>query len=266
MPQELRHASLEAYPESLLFFRSEAVNANTEYLPHSHPWGQIICVKSGIFVLDVAQQRFLTPSGFALWIPPNIAHSSHNHKPTWFRSININQCQMMPQQACLLSLSAISHAIIDSFFNRKLKVPQSHEDLRLCQVLIDQLLSEPWQHTYLPSSQDKYLAPILKALERNPADNSTLAQWADKVYTTERTLARRCQTELGLSFSQWRQRLRFLYSVSLLEQGKTVQNIAFDVGYSSVSAFITMFKQIAGVTPDYYRHNASAVNMRKNTS
>ena len=31
---------------------------------------------------------------------------------------------------------------------------------------------------YLPSSNDKYLAPILKELELDPANNKTLEQWA----------------------------------------------------------------------------------------
>ncbi|XKM13598.1 helix-turn-helix transcriptional regulator [Orbaceae bacterium ac157xtp] len=262
--KEQRPASAEFHPNDILFFRSESVNANTEFLNHCHSWGQIICVKSGVFVLDVAGQRFLAPSGFALWIPPQINHSCHNNEPTRFRSININQFQSMPQQAGLVSLSAISHAIIDSFFDRKVHVPSTPQDLRLCQVLIDQLLVEPWQHAYLPTSHDKFLAPILAALEQNPADNSTLTQWANKVYTTERTLARRCQIELGMSFGQWRQRLRFLHSVSLLEQGMSVQSIAFDVGYNSVSAFITMFKQIAGVTPEQYRHSANFGNIKVN--
>ncbi|MBI0153559.1 helix-turn-helix transcriptional regulator [Gilliamella sp. W8128] len=127
--------------------------------------------------------------------------------------------------------------------------------LRLGQVLIDQLLMESNLTFYLPSSNDKYLAPILKELELDPANNKTLEQWAQTVFTTERTLARRCQQKLGMSFRMWRQRLRFLYSISLLEQDKSIQDIAFSVGYSSVSAFITMFKNIAGVTPDLYRAN-----------
>ena len=66
---------------------------------------------------------------------------------------------------------------------------------------------------------------------------------------------RRCQQELGMAFSEWRQRLRFLHAISLLEQGKTVQSIALDVGYSSASAFIAMFQQIAGTTPERFRRN-----------
>lgn len=101
-----------------------------------------------------------------------------------------------------------------------------------CAVLIDQLRLSPRQQTYLPSSDDKFLAPVLEALEHCPADNTSLAAWAARVYTTERTLSRRCQHDLGMSFSEWRQRLRFLHAVSLLEQGKTVQDVALDVGYS----------------------------------
>ncbi len=76
-----------------------------------------------------------------------------------------------------------------------------------CAVLIDQLRLSPRQQTYLPSSDDKFLAPVLEALEHRPADNTSLAAWAARVYTTERTLSRRCQHDLGMSFSEWRQRL-----------------------------------------------------------
>ncbi|PXZ07322.1 AraC family transcriptional regulator [Gilliamella apicola] len=238
-----------------MFLHDEAFNADTEYSSHQHNWGQIICVKSGIFVLNVQGQRYLAPSGFALWIPPYTEHACYNQQLTRFRTINITDCQVMPNYTCLFGLNKISHAIIDSFFERNILEPESEQDLRLAQVLIDQLLVESNLTLYLPSSNDKYLAPILKELELNPANNKTLEQWAQTVFTTERTLARRCQQELGMSFRLWRQRLRFLYSISLLEQGKSIQDIAFSVGYTSVSAFITMFKNISGVTPDLYRSN-----------
>ncbi|TDB51596.1 AraC family transcriptional regulator [Photorhabdus luminescens subsp. sonorensis] len=34
---------------------------------------------------------------------------------------------------------------------------------------------------------------------------------------------------------------------------KTVNEVAFDVGYSSSSAFIAMFQQLAGTTPERFR-------------
>ena len=142
---------------------------------------------------------------------------------------------------------------MDDFAARQLHLPQTEADLRLCEVVRDRLLLAPTQESYLPRSTDKYLAPILQALENHPGDSTTIAQWAQRVYTTERTLARRCQAQLGMSLSEWRQRLRFLHAISLLEQGRSVQDIALELGYSSASALIVMFQQQAGTTPERYR-------------
>ena len=101
------------------------------------------------------------------------------------------------------------------------------------------------------------LAPVLRALEQNPADSRPLAAWAKQVHSTERTLSRRCHRELGMSFSEWRQRLRFIQALSLLERPISIKEIALELGYSSPSAFITMFQSLAGVTPDRYRKRTS---------
>ncbi|WP_127960120.1 AraC family transcriptional regulator [Serratia microhaemolytica] len=255
MAETRRYLTADVKAPKTLCFRSEETNADTEYLPHSHSWGQLICVKTGVIALNIAGQRFLAPPEFAVWLPAGMEHSSYNRKPALFRSVNIanSLCQGLPRKAGLITLSPLFSAIVEHCLARKILEPQSEEELRLCLVLVDQLRIAPIQQTYLPTSQDKFLAPILEALERNPSDNTSLAAWAKRVYTTERTLSRRCQQELGISFSEWRQRLRFLHAIALLEQGKTVQEVALEVGYSSASAFIAMFQQIGGTTPERFR-------------
>lgn len=121
------------------------------------------------------------------------------------------------------------------------------------QVLIDELQDAMIDNTYLPDSDHKLLKPILVALEIDPSLRLTLQEWASKVFTTERTLARYFQKELGMSFSEWCARLRFIHAASLLEKGLTVEEIAFSVGYRSASSFISMFQNISGMTPDRYR-------------
>ncbi len=171
----------------------------------------------------------------------------------WIIDISPQWADTLPQQPCIIRLSSIFNAIMADFFERNVRQPKTEKDRRLAQILIDQLELSPRQCTYLPSSKDKLLAPILQMLERNPADNTSLANWAKKRYTSERTLSRRCRQELGMSFGEWRQRLRFLHAISLLEQGKNVYEVAFDVGYSSSSAFIAMFQQLSGTTPERFR-------------
>jgi AraC-like DNA-binding protein len=41
-----------------------------------------------------------------------------------------------------------------------------------------------------------------------------------------------------------------------LEAGRSVEAVALDLGYSSASAFIAMFKRLVGVTPDAVRRGA----------
>lgn len=253
---EIRH-----FPEALIpaprpmQFRCEEFNARTEFQPHSHPWGQLMWVRTGVMVMKVGNQRFLAPPEFVLWAPAGIEHSCYNQRQAQCRMVDIMQslCIGLPAEPCLVSVTPIFRAIAEDFYARKQFIPRGKQDLRLCRALLDQLHLSPVQQTYLPSSADKFLAPVLEALEHCPSDNTSLAVWAARVYTTERTLSRRCRQELGMSFSEWRQRLRFLHAVSLLEQGKTVQNVALEVGYSSASAFIVMFQQIAGSTPERFR-------------
>lgn len=246
----------EKMPVTLLF-RGEIVEGNSEYVRHAHPWSQIICVKSGVLAMLVAGQRYLAPREFAIWVPAGVEHSSYNRKTTRFCAIDIASelDTDLPAEPCLLTPTAIFNAIADDCFSRNMTEPHTEADLRMCRVLLDQISLAPRQNTYLPTSDNKLLAPVLNALEKNPADNTSLAQWAKQVYTTERTLSRRCQQELGMSFAQWRQRLRFLHSISLLEQGKTVHEVALDLGYSSSSAFIAMFQQISGTTPQRFRND-----------
>lgn len=255
MTQQIEYQPPADAPQLRYFMRYEQTNARTEYLPHRHAWGQVIFVTGHVLEMDVEGERLLTPADMPIWIPPGQRHSSYNHALAQFRTFNLaaDLCTGMPEKACLLTADAIAHAIMNEFTRRGLTQPQSDADWRLCEVLTDRLRLAPAHTSYLPVSDDKFLAPILRALEANPGDSTTLAQWAKRVYTTERTLARRCQQQLKMSFSEWRQRLRFLRAIALLEQGWSVQRIAHDLGYSSASALIVMFQQQAGTTPERYR-------------
>ncbi|MFC6671466.1 helix-turn-helix domain-containing protein [Marinobacterium aestuariivivens] len=86
-----------------------------------------------------------------------------------------------------------------------------------------------------------------------PRRQPLLAELAQSVHSTERTLLRRCQRDLGMSLAEWRQRLRVVRAMPRLEAGDTVENIAHDLGYSTASSFIAMFRRLMGVTPDDYR-------------
>jgi AraC-like DNA-binding protein len=63
-----------------------------------------------------------------------------------------------------------------------------------------------------------------------------------------------------MSFGEWRQRLRVVRALALLEAGRSVESIALDLGYGSSSAFIAMFRRMSGTSPDKLRRDTTVVS------
>lgn len=241
-----------------VYFRYDEFGADTHSAPHRHPWGQLNYAAHGVMHLDVEGQRFVSPPHYAVWVPPGTEHGCYNPQAIVYRSVYLDRelCQGLPSDPCSLVISDILKAILGDFAQRDLKVAQDERDLRLVQVLLDQLHLAPTQRCYLPFARSEGLRQVLDALHAEPGDNRPLADWASQVFVSERTLARQFLRELGISFGEWRLRLRFLRAIEALEAGLPIQAIAFDLGYSTASAFIAMFQRQAHCTPEQYRRRA----------
>ncbi|WP_038173142.1 AraC family transcriptional regulator [Vibrio pacinii] len=247
--------SIDKAPSDV-FMNFEAFLSNTETRMHSHPWGQVQLISGGILEMEAEGTRFLAPPHLAIWVPAGVRHTSFNRKPLSYCSLNVAQhlTANFPERTSLIKITPIVSAIVDDFRQREINVADNEQDKRLVQVLLDQLATRDTQHHFLPSSDHKYLSKILAAVEENPIDNTSLSQWAERVHTTERTLARHCQSELGMSFTEWRLRVRYLYSMDLLRKGHSVKEVALTLGYNQASPFIAMFKKYSGQTPEQYKN------------
>ena len=241
-----------------VYLRHDEFGADSHSSAHEHAWGQLNFTARGVVELDIAGQRFLSPPQYAVWIPPHMTHSAYNRQAIIYRSVylSLEHSAHLPAEPCTLVISDILKAILNDFAERDVKVPEDPADIRLAHVLVDQLRLAKVQTRYLPYAQSPGLLAVLQTLQANPGDNRPLLEWARQVHVSERTLARQCVRELGMSFGDWRQRLRFLASIEALEGSRTVQEVAFDMGYSSASAFIAMFQREAGCTPEQYRRQA----------
>ena len=99
-------------------------------------------------------------------------------------------------------------------------------------------------------------APVRRGGRRG--DQRPLEGWATTINTSARTLARRFQSETGLSFGAWRQQARVLEAMGRLGGGAAVTEVAFDLGYESVSAFSAMFHRATGASPTQFRNRPQA--------
>jgi AraC-like DNA-binding protein len=69
-----------------------------------------------------------------------------------------------------------------------------------------------------------------------------------------RSLARRFEDEIGMTWRAVLRRMRVLRAIEELAAGDApVTEIAFRVGYTSLSAFNAEFRELTGRTPTQYR-------------
>jgi AraC-like DNA-binding protein len=244
---------------SPIYFQLDEFNIHDRVVNHRHPWGQLNYSASGVMELNIGGQYYLAPPQYALWIPSEIEHGTYTLQSGRHHAIYISTtlCHRLPSAPCALTLSPILTAILEDFATRKLNRAHSDADHRLTEVLLDQLQLARCLDSYLPTSPDPTLSKLINKLQQAPGSTCPLSAWAECLHMTERTLARRFQHELCMSFIEWRQRLRFLAAIPMLAGGKSVQNIALELGYSTSSTFIRMFRRQANCTPEQYRRQAS---------
>jgi AraC-like DNA-binding protein len=240
-----------------IYFRHLGLQQPYEWEMHFHPWGQFNYVSHGVMYIEVAGKRFLSPPHYAVWVPPGFEHASHTSAAITYRSVYLSdqRSRRMPAEPCTLSVNAILKAILDEFARLCIRRPNSAQQERMALVAIDQIEAAVPVPGYLPYASTPGLQMVLDHAEASLQGRRTTQQFAETFNLTTRTLERRCKAELGMGFGEWRQRLRFTKAVDALRAGRTIQQIAYDLGYASPSAFISMFHRVCGKTPEQYRRS-----------
>ncbi|MCY1364665.1 HTH-type transcriptional regulator NimR [compost metagenome] len=235
------------------------VDKVTSFSLEKHAWGQFVYSVKGVIELTVSNSCYAAPPDFGIWLPPETEHLAwaDNDAAYFLLNIETTLCKSLPTVASIISVGAIAKAILLDLKKRGIQEPKNEEDSRLMQVLIDQLSAGSCIENFLPMSNDPALRKVLEELSKNPGDNRSLLEWSRYVNSTERTLARRCDRDLGMSFIKWKQRLRLSRALAMLSDGLTVQSVAKKLGYSTPSAFIAMFQKAMGATPNAFRDSSS---------
>lgn len=235
--------------EPAVAFRIE-VAANEQFIPeHQHRKGQLIVALHGAITCEVENAMWMVPPQYAVWIPGQIPHSNHATAEARLCFLFIEPgAAKMPERCCTLKISPLVRELILTLAERG--GGQRAQDLRLIQVLFDELPQQPQQHLQLPVSPHPKIRQMVEAMAEEPT--LTLGQWAQRLAMSERNLTRMMVKETGLNFRRWRQQLQLILALQGLVRGQTVQQVAHALGYDSTTAFITMFRKGLGQTPGRY--------------
>jgi AraC-like DNA-binding protein len=78
---------------------------------------------------------------------------------------------------------------------------------------------------------------------------------ARRVAIAVRTMSRISPMETGLSFKAWRRRARIAFAIEQLSVGRSISQVAADVGFSSAAAFSFAFRQVMKMPPTAFLHH-----------
>jgi len=231
------------------------VSQNEREAPeHRHRKGQLVMASRGGVTCRVPSGLWMVPPHCGVWVPGGMPHSNvaTANARLFFLFIEPGAADL-PDRCCTLSLSPLVRELIIEMADQ---IAAATADSKLMATLLLSALSRmPVEHLHLPLTDEPRLVRIASELADDPSDRSTMAQWARRLGMSENSLARLVQHETGLTFGRWRQQLQLIVAIRSLAAGATVQQVSGDLGYESVSAFITMFKKALGTSPARYLGN-----------
>ncbi|SHO55025.1 HTH-type transcriptional repressor of iron proteins A [Vibrio quintilis] len=235
---------------------------------HTHPWHQIIFPLTGLLQSeftppeiekekDNEDRRVIVPHNAMLFIPANTAHKSVAVTDTQFLAVYLNPAGVVtyPTQPKSCRVTPFIKELILLLFDENPHYQAENILTGLLTVLSDQIDIATTYEIPLLIPSDRRLQSIFTQLQKQPDLKLSLAEWATKAGASERTLSRLCAKEFHQSFALWRQNIRLVLSLRLLDSGRSIQEIALESGYTSDSAYIHAFKGIFGLTPSRYRRD-----------
>jgi AraC-like DNA-binding protein len=110
----------------------------------------------------------------------------------------------------------------------------------------------------LPTSNDPVLRAVMEYTDAHLADVTVAAACA-AVGISERSLRRQFGAATGMTWRQYVLQHRLMRAMALLtEPGRTVIDVATEIGFDSVSAFTRAFVRLTSETPTAYRRRVTS--------
>ena len=225
---------------------------------HSHDLHQLEYAIQGVVEVETAAGRYLLPPQQAAWIPAGLVHQSMIGDAV--RSVSVFfDPGMVPdpgERARILGVAPLLRELMVYALRwpigRSTSDPVADGFFATLGHLVSENLTDEVPHS-LPTSGDPILARAM-AYTKGHLDSVSAGEVGRCVGVSERTLRRRFQSELGMTWRGFLLQARLLRAMALLaEPGPSVLQVATTVGFDSVSAFSRAFARRCGETPSGYR-------------
>lgn len=221
---------------------------------HSHQRVQLLYARSGVMSVVTERCTYAVPPQRALWIGAGIEHEVSCRSPVALRTLYISPgAERGDGPTCrLIEVSEFLQALIIEVVHFDTGAPMDERQ----DLIIRLLLKEIWRMPDAPYKiwmpRDRRLRLACQMAADQPASEADLDELAEVACMSRRSFTRLFRQETGTSFGDWRRQMRLVEALSLMESGQSITATAYDVGYSSPSAFSAAFHRTFGVSPSQY--------------
>lgn len=226
---------------------------------HSHHRHQIIYTLSGTLHIQIGTTNYFVPEQHLAWIPENIGHelSSNNRQISLFifyGTLDIPKEDARQQFSIYntntMVLENLKFISSGTDLIKKAEQPDLYNyAINFFKLLpaISQSYKIPLKGLVIPD--DIRLRPVLLYIIEHLEESLTIEYVAHKFGFSVRNLSRLLLAS-GISFSNYLNYQRITRAIELFADGnKTMQQIAYEVGFNTPNNFNRVFKQMIGVSP-----------------
>jgi AraC-like DNA-binding protein len=226
---------------------------------HSHPEDQLLFASNGVMTLHTKQGVWVVPPMRAVWIPADTPHSVAMSGPVSMRTLYFlpRLCKKFSEKCFVMNVSPLLRELILHACKFKRLNKKASPERRIIEIIVEQLKAVDSIPLQLPHPTDARAMRVVKTLLADPGDQRDLERLCRDCGASKRTIQRVFLEETKMNFGKWRQQLRLLHGLQLLASGEKVTAAALEAGYSSPSAFISMFRKQLGTTPMRYLANGN---------
>jgi len=221
---------------------------------HFHDRDQLVYASRGVMTVRTAMGTWVVPTHRAVWIPAKVEHTITMSGPVAMRTLyfKLRLAKGLPCNCCVVNVSPLlKELILHACAFRGLKKKVAGER-HLMEIIFDQLREIQVVPLQLPQPDEPRALHLAELLMADPGDRRPLREICRKAGASKRTLERVFQKDVGMTLGNWRQQLRLMQAMRVLAEGGKVTHAALEAGYSTPSAFISMFKKALGTTPAAY--------------
>lgn len=219
----------------------------------------LLCASPGTLRLEAQGQAWLLPPARAALIEAGQPIRVSIPRPVTTASVLFDTgfAPAPPAPLTVFDLSPLAHALLaecSTWNERDEPLTAYAETLFAALAAVTWRLAEQPSPVVVPAGRSAELRRALELTEQRLSGEVRFEDVAAEVGLAPRSLARRFEEEAGMTWRAVLRRMRVLGAIEGLAAGDTpVTEIAFMVGYTSLSAFNTAFRELTGRTPTEYR-------------